>query len=289
MSLHAQVITAVPTPFTPDERLDRDGLEALLWAIRDRGADAVFAAGTTGEFTALDDDERLDVIAAALEVFGPEGTYAHVGAAASLQAERLARRAVEAGAARLAAITPFFLPAPEEAVLRYYERLVAAAGDAAVFAYLFQARTTTPMPPETLGRLAEVGVRGAKISGEDDAAVAAYLAAAPRDFVIISGNDVSFGELVRSGGAGIVSGVSSVFPEPFTALRDALRSGDAEAARAAQAGVERAVSAVKAGSIAHLKAGLEVRGLPAGPARVSCAPVTAEDLRVLRETAEALG
>ncbi|MFC4564837.1 dihydrodipicolinate synthase family protein [Nocardiopsis mangrovi] len=289
MPAHAQVITAAPTPFTADEELDRDGLAALLTAVRDRGADGVFAAGTTGEFTALDDDERLEVLRAALDVFGPEGTYAHVGAASARQAERLTAAAVAAGARRVAAITPHFLPAPADAVVRYYERLVAAADGAEVYAYLFQARSTTAVAPEALRALADAGVRGAKISGESDASVAAYLGHAPEGFTIISGNDVSFGELIRSGGTGVVSGVSSVFPRPFIALRDALRAGDSEAAAAAQPLVERAVAAVKGGSIAHLKAGLRVQGLPAGPVRISGDAVTDADLRVLQETADALG
>ncbi|GLU48221.1 dihydrodipicolinate synthase family protein [Nocardiopsis ansamitocini] len=289
MPTQAQVITAAPTPFTHDERLDREGVQTLLESINARGADAVFAAGTTGEFTALEDEERLDVLTIALEVFGPERTYAHVGAATPRQAEQLTRTITGAGAQRLAAITPFFLPAPIDAVARYYERIVAAAGGAQVFAYLFQLRSTTPVTPDQLQKLADVGVAGVKISGESDASVSAFLAAAPADFTIISGNDIAFAELIHSGGTGVVSGVSSVFPKPFIALRDALRDGDAEAARAAQPQVERAVAAVKGGSIAHLKAGLEVQGLPAGPVRVSCEPVSAHDLQILKDTAHELG
>src|SRR5690606_3548083 len=284
----AQLITALPTPFTADEQLDTDGLTAVATRIRDSGVDGVFAPGTTGEFTALDDDERLTVLRVALEVFGPDRTYAHVGAAAPRQAERLARAAVEAGARKVAAITPFYLPAPEDALLRYFERVVAPADGAHVFAYLFQARSTTPAPPPVLRRLADVRGGCAKPSGESDDSVAAFLAEAPAGFAFFSGNDVSYAELVRSGGTGVVSGVSSVFPEPFTALRDALRAGDAAAAAAAQPLVERAVAAVKAGNIAHLKAGLEVRGLPAGPPRVSCASVSAADLAELRATAAAV-
>lgn len=280
----AQLITALPTPFTADERLDTSGLATLTTWIRDSGVDGVFAAGTTGEFTALDDDERLEVLRVALEVFGPDRTYAHVGAATSRQAERLARAAVAGGARKLAAITPFYLPAPEDAVLRYFERIVAAAGDAHVFAYLFQARSTTPATPPLLRRLADVGVRGVKISGESDATVAAFLAEAPHGFTFFSGNDLSYAELVRSGGTGVVSGVSSVFPKPFIALRDALRTGDAARAASAQPLVERAVAAVKAGNIAHLKAALALQGLPAGPPRVSCESVSDTDLAELRAT-----
>ncbi|MGW8529232.1 dihydrodipicolinate synthase family protein [Nocardiopsis sp. NPDC055824] len=288
MSVHAKVITALPTPFTRDEALAPDAATALFTAVRDRGVDGVFVAGTTGEFTALDDDERTGVIGLALDVFGPERVYAHVGAAAPRQAESLVRAAVGAGATRLAAVTPYFLPAPEDALVRYYERLVAAAGGAEVHAYLFQVRSTTPAAPSVLRRLADAGVRGVKISGESDASVSAYLAAAPAGFDVLSGNDIAFEEFVRAGGLGVVSGVSSVFPRPFVALRDALNSGDTEGVRAAQPLVARAVAAVRSGSIPHLKAGLEVQGLPAGPARVCGDAVSEADLEVLRETAEAL-
>lgn len=288
MPAHAQVITALPTPFTKEEGLDAEGAAALFSAVRDRGADGVFVAGTTGEFTALDDDERIRVIGIALDVFGPSGVYAHVGAAAPRQAENLVRAAVAAGAARLAAITPHFLPAPEDALVRYYERLVAAAGDAEVHAYLFRARSTTEARPQILKRLADAGVRGVKISGESDESVAAYLAAAPDGFSVLSGNDIAFEEFVRAGGQGVVSGVSSVFPAPFVALRDALNNGDDEGVRAAQPLVERAVAAVKSGSIPHLKAGLRVQNLPAGPARVCGDAVSEADLAVLAETAGAL-
>ena len=72
------------------------------------GVPGVFVSGTTGEFTALDDDERAAVLSAALTVFGADAVYAHVGAAAARQAERLTARAVALGARRLAAITPFY-------------------------------------------------------------------------------------------------------------------------------------------------------------------------------------
>lgn len=124
-----QVVTAVPTPFLPD---------------------GAFVAGTAGEFTALEDAERLAVIEAGLGSFGVDRVYAHVGAGDARAAERLTRQAVDLGARNLAAVTPYYFPAPLDAVLGYFERVVAAAGGAEVYAYLFTARTTTTVPPEAL-------------------------------------------------------------------------------------------------------------------------------------------
>jgi 4-hydroxy-tetrahydrodipicolinate synthase len=267
-----RLISAVPVPFLTDGALDEPGLKPLYASLESEGVDGVFVSGTTGEFPALDDAEREVVLTAALAVFGPERVYAHVGAASARQAERLAARAVANGARNLAAITPYYLPAGPRSLVDYYRRLDAVIGDAQLYAYLYRARTTTTVTPAQLAELAAIpSVVGAKISGEPAARVLEYVRAAPSGFAVYSGNDVEFGGVARAGAAGGVSGVSSVFPRPFVALRDALRRGDEAAAAAAQADVERAVEAV-GGNVAHTKAALALRGLPAGPPRVALDP-----------------
>jgi 4-hydroxy-tetrahydrodipicolinate synthase len=283
----ATLISATPVPFLADGALDERGLKPLYASLESAGVDGVFVAGTTGEFPALDDAEREVVLTAALAVFGAERVYAHVGAASVRQAERLTARAVDLGARNLAAITPYYLPAGPRSLVDYYRRLDGAAGGAPLFAYLYPARTTTTVTPEQLAELATIpSLAGAKISGEPTARVLEYVRAAPAGFAIYSGNDREFGAVVRAGAAGGVSGVSSVFPRPFVALRDALRRGDEAGAAAAQADVERAVEAV-GGNVAHMKVALALRGLPSGPPRVALDPPSSEQLeRITRAVAE---
>src|SRR6185312_13345050 len=104
MNKPTTLISAVPVPFAANGDLDVEGQTTLLRHLRDTGIRGVFIAGTTGEFTALDDDERAVVLTAALEVYGVDGVYIHVGAAAARQAERLTAQAVALGARNLAAI-----------------------------------------------------------------------------------------------------------------------------------------------------------------------------------------
>ncbi len=280
-----QLITAIPTPFHDDGSLNLEATKAMIQRVRDAGVDSIFAAGTTGEFAAMSDEERLRVLDVSLEIFPPDAVYFHVGAASPYQAVHLTREAVRRGATRLAAVTPYFQPAPEAGVVDYFRQIVESAGDAKVWAYLFQARTTTVSRPELLPQLAAVGVAGVKLSGESDARVEAFLAAAPEDFVVFSGNDVTFGWLIRHGGHGIVSGVSSVYPEPFVALREAFVAGDEAAAADAEAQIGEVVAAVKAGSLTHLKAGLIARGIAAGPVRSVVEPASAADVAHIADLA----
>jgi 4-hydroxy-tetrahydrodipicolinate synthase len=60
-----------------------------------------------------------------------------------------------------------------------------------------------------------------------------------------------------------------------------LRRCDDDAAAAAEVRIKQAIDAV-GGSIALLKAGLALRGLPAGPTRVALDPPTADRLATLR-------
>jgi 4-hydroxy-tetrahydrodipicolinate synthase len=275
------VITATPTLFTADESLNLPAIRSHLAWLKEKGVDAIFPAGTSGEFPSLTDDERIQILDIALEVFPADCVYIHVGAATARQAEGIVRRAVEHGATRLAAITPFFQPAPEDQVIEYYTRLVQAAGDAEVYAYLFEARTSTVSNSGILPRLIEAGVAGVKLSGEADDSVRGYLDAAPEGFTVLSGNDISFGWLIQHGGHGIISGVSSAYPEPFVGLRDALIAGDDAAIEQWQAKVKEAVAAVRAGSLTHLKSGIASRGFDASPVRTAVAPVSEDDVAAI--------
>jgi 4-hydroxy-tetrahydrodipicolinate synthase len=72
---------------------------------------------------------------------------------------------------------------------------------------------------------------------------------------------------VRAGGAGIVSGLSAAFPEPFTALADAVAVGDSEAEWAAQARADSVLDALE-GTVEGIKAALRTLGHGTGALRM---------------------
>jgi 4-hydroxy-tetrahydrodipicolinate synthase len=253
-----EILSAVPSLFQSDGSPDRTAQRALFDRLEPL-VDGLFVGGTTGEFPALTDAERLDQFTEALTVVGPARLVAHVGAASARQAAGLTRNAVAEGVTRVAAITPYYLPATIVGTLRYYERIVEAAGGAAVYGYLFPDVAGTDIPPMAVRRLADVGLRGIKVSGGASGRVAEYVAAAPTGFLVWSGNDADLPRLARCGARGVVSGVSAVAPQPFVRLRDALRHGRQEIAEASQAEVVRLVSLLGP-SVARLKAGLAALG-----------------------------
>ncbi|GAA4167498.1 dihydrodipicolinate synthase family protein [Gryllotalpicola koreensis] len=280
-----RLIAAPVTVFGDDGELDLGATRTLFGWLRECGVDGLFTPGTTGEFTALEDGERLAVIEAALEEFGPDDVIAHVGGATTRQTLRLARAAQQAGARRLAAITPYYFPAGEEALLEHVKRVTDASAGASVYLYVFPARAGTTVAPEALARLATVpGLVGAKISGLSFAANEAYREAVPTGFDLFSGNDLDLVRLAEAGFAGVVSGVSNVFPELFVKAARAVAAG--RGAEELQPQLDAAVAATGVADIGVLKAGLTRRGLAAGIPRISIDPPTRQQLAALEDTAQ---
>jgi 4-hydroxy-tetrahydrodipicolinate synthase len=260
------VLAAVPTPFTADGSLDHPGARRLLQFLADR-VDGMLIAGTTGEFPALDADERLFLIETALEVADPDRVIAHIGAPDAYHATRLAREAALLGATRIAAITPYYAaPTPAE-VTSYYSRIREAAPLAELYAYIFPERTGLTVGPQQFCELAdEVGLAGAKFSGAAARNVAACAAERPA-LRIFSGDDTDLAATLRAGGAGIISARSSAYPEVFAALSAALATPGAEGAAAARQADVSAIVALGA-SVGLVKEALRLRGFVPMAARM---------------------
>jgi 4-hydroxy-tetrahydrodipicolinate synthase len=255
----AEVLAATPTLFTLVGDLDEAANAALFEHLAGR-VDGVFVAGTTGEFPALHRAERLRLAELALATFGPDRVVVHVGAASTRDAVAFTEAAVGLGARRLAALTPYYLPADTEAVRAHFAAITGAARGAAVYGYLFPDRSGVDVTPADYADVvATTGLAGAKLSGSAADRFAEYRAALPASTQLWSGADTTLASVVRGGGSGIVSGLSAAFPEPFTALADAVAAGDAEAERTAQARADEVLAAL-GGTVEGIKLAVHLRG-----------------------------
>jgi 4-hydroxy-tetrahydrodipicolinate synthase len=256
--------------FGEDRELDLEANRAL-YKLADGQLDGLLVAGTTGEFPALDDAERLTLIELALAQAGPDRVIAHIGAPDAWHAARLARAAVARGATRLAAITPYYLTARPDELIAHYRLIRAAAGSAELYGYIFPERTGLRVPPALFGRLAEAAeLAGVKASGSAAAELAGYVAAAPGR-AIFSGDDANPGATMAAGGAGVISGRSSAYPEVYAAMRAsaplASSASSAASASSAQETLDRIVAL--GASIGRIKYALQVRGIGTGVARMT--------------------
>ena len=93
-----ELLTAIVTPFRADGSVDLDAFRSLAGFLIDNGSDGIVVAGTTGEAPTLTDDERLELVAAAVETVGDRGTVvAGTGTYSTAHSIHLTQRAHELG------------------------------------------------------------------------------------------------------------------------------------------------------------------------------------------------
>jgi 4-hydroxy-tetrahydrodipicolinate synthase len=220
-------LAAIATPFGADGRLDLEAFEAHARWLAESGLDGVFVAGTTGEGVLLEHDEVAQLVERAAGV-GSLRVIAQVGRPSTRATVALAGRALAAGADAVAAYVPWFYPLTQVQLRRHFLALLEAAGDAPAFMYNIPPRTVNDLDPALAGELAGAGFAGMKDSTGDFARHEAYLRAVDGvdGFELYTGSEPLALRSVRAGAAGSISALANCAPELFTALRDALASGD---------------------------------------------------------------
>jgi len=273
----AQIISAVPIPFAVDGELDFAEFESTLKSI-DEHVNGVLVGGTTGEFPALDDDERIELFRRAVAVLGSERVVAHLGHASSRQVIRLAAATVAEGISRFALMSPYFLPTDDEGVVGYYRKLTESFPATTVYAYLFPERTGMDVSVDVLRQVLELpGMVGVKLSGGASTRLPEYAKIVGPHQELYSGDDATLPWVLEQGGTGIVSGVSAAFPGTFSSLARALDAGEATAVAEIQAIIVEIVGLVGP-TIPRLKTALAARTGAPWCSRMAL-PAVSDDLK----------
>lgn len=288
-----QVIAAVPTPFATDGRVDSAGARRLFTSLltpdEGPGLDGLLIAGTTGEFPALLDDERLSLARIALGIAGPERVIVHIGSASAHQAVPMAKAAVAGGVTRVAAITPYYLTVDPARLVDYYRAVTEAVPGTEVFAYFFPECTGYEVGPSVYASIAALpGIVGAKLSGGASLRVAEYEAAAPGTTLLV-GNDSNVAAAVTVGASGSITSLAAAFPGVTRAVARHLDAGTtgSEEGLAAQAALVRAAGLTP--GVGPTKAVLAARGIIGPTTRMPVPLPDADATAVLTRLAAELG
>jgi 4-hydroxy-tetrahydrodipicolinate synthase len=233
-------ITALATPFGAAGEIDLDAWRRLLQAQLDGGTQALVVAGSTGEASALHDVEYDAILRTAVEaVAGRVPVLAGTGLSNTAKTIEQTRRAAALGADAALVVTPPYVRPTQEGLLAHY-RAVADDGALPIVLYNVPGRTGCDLLPETVAALAPhpriVGIKEARSEPER---MEALLALKGRDFAVLGGDDPTACRAMLAGADGVVSVASNVLPRSFRRLCDLARGGDAGAANALDARMQR--------------------------------------------------
>ena len=105
------------------------------------------AFGTTGESPTLSDEEKLELLATALDAVGDRATVvAGTGTYSTAHSVHLTEQAHELGAHAILVVTPYYNKPPPRGIVEHF-RAIAAATDRPVIAYNIPSRVVINIEP----------------------------------------------------------------------------------------------------------------------------------------------
>jgi len=210
---------ALVTPFHDDFSIDFEGLKRLIDFVIDGGVDYLVVLGTTGETVTLTTTEKKQVLKACLEynadripvVYGIGGndTMAVINSIANTDFT---------GITALLSVSPYYNKPTQNGIIAHY-KAIADISPVPVILYNIPGRTMSNITAETTLSLAThsniVGMKEASGNLEQCMQIAAGM---PKDFLLLSGDDLMTKAMYSIGGSGIISVMANALPATFKAL-----------------------------------------------------------------------
>jgi 4-hydroxy-tetrahydrodipicolinate synthase len=282
------VLTAIVTPFADDESVDFDCFQRLARHLVENGSDGIVVAGTTGESPNLTDEERLDLIRAAIEAVGDDATVvAGTGTYSTAHSIHLSERATDLGADALLVVTPYYSKPPQRGIVAHFEA-IARSSDKPIVVYNIPARVVINIEPETISRLAEIETVRAVKQANDDLAQAQHIV--DTGLELYAGDDNLIQPFLELGGVGGVCVHTHVVGPQVAEQVKAMREGEVERARAIDRELQPAYDLLKAApNPIAIKAALNLLGHAVGGHRLPLVPPTDGEVAEVRGCLERLG
>nr|WP_199002590.1 4-hydroxy-tetrahydrodipicolinate synthase [Flavobacterium sp. ASV13] len=211
---------ALVTPFKKDFSVDIEALQRIVNFSIDGGVEYLVVMGTTAENATLTQAEKELVINTVIDTNkGRLPIVLGVGGNNTLQVvEELKTRDFSPFEAILS-VSPYYNKPTQEGIYQHF-KAIAEASPVPVILYNVPGRTSSNMLPSTVIRLANDfdNVVAIKEAAGDVVQAMQLIKNAPKDFLIISGDDMIALPIVLAGGAGVISVIGQGFPKEFSEM-----------------------------------------------------------------------
>ena len=211
---------ALVTPFKADFSIDIEALTRIVNFSIDGGVEYLVVLGTTAENATLSASEKEVVIATVIEankgrlplVLGVGGNNT-MEVVAELQTRDLS--AFDA----ILSVSPYYVKPTQEGIYQHF-KVISEASPKPIILYNVPGRTSSNMLPETVVRLATDfnNIVAIKEASGDIVQGIQLLKNKPKDFLVISGDDMTALSLILAGGSGVISVIGQGFPIAFSEM-----------------------------------------------------------------------
>ena len=211
---------ALVTPFKEDFSIDTEALKKIVNFSIDGGIEYLVVMGTTAENATLSLDEKELVIRTVIEANnGRLPLVLGVGGNNTMEVvEELKTRDLSAFAAILS-VSPYYNKPTQVGIYQHF-KAIAEAAPIPIILYNVPGRTASNMLPTTVIRLAHdfKNIVAIKEAAGDLVQAMQLLKNKPKDFLVISGDDMIALPMVLAGGSGVISVIGQAFPKEFSEM-----------------------------------------------------------------------
>jgi 4-hydroxy-tetrahydrodipicolinate synthase len=211
---------ALVTPFKKDFSVDFEALEKIVNFVIEGGVEYLVVLGTTGEPATLTSEEKELVIQTIVKINNQRlPLVLGVGGNNTAQlVEELKTRDFSAFSAILS-VSPYYNKPTQEGIYQHFSA-IAKASPLPVILYNVPGRTASNMLPSTVIRLANdfSSIIGIKEAAGDIVQAMKIIQHKPKDFLVISGDDMITLPMVLAGGSGVISVIGEGFPKEFSQM-----------------------------------------------------------------------
>ena len=221
------VAPALVTPMHQDRSIDWKALSALINHVSQGGVDYLVVQGTTGESATTTSDEKKKIIETIKEsnayqlpiVYGIGGNDTE---SLLTQIKNTSFDGIDA----ILSVAPYYNKPSSRGVNEHFNA-IADACPVPVILYNIPGRTGINLSPETVLALAEhsniIGIKEASCIIEQCIEIAFNK---PKDFLLISGDDVQAVPIISIGGVGVMSVIANALPNKFSEMIHHTLKGD---------------------------------------------------------------
>ncbi len=281
---------AIVTPFNKDGSIDYKSLNKLVDFIIKGGVEYVVVLGTTGESVTLSKEEKQSVVTHVIEnvnkrvpiVLGLGGNNTQEILSAFKKSSDFNN--IDA----ILSVSPYYNKPNQRGIYQHY-KAIAEASPLPVILYNVPGRTSSNVTADTTIKLATdfkniIAVKEASGNLEQCMKIIKHR---PKDFLVISGDDMLTLPMIAAGADGVISVVANAFPKDFSEMTRQILAGNVKEAQKLHYKLTDIIEQLFAdGNPAGIKAVLEMMKICSPTVRLPLVNVNKATQNALKEMVE---
>jgi 4-hydroxy-tetrahydrodipicolinate synthase len=218
---------AIVTPFTKDGSIDFHALGKLVNFIIKGGVEYIVVLGTTGESVTLSKDEKELVVSFVIETVNKRvPVVLGLGGNNTKEIVTALKKDSFAGIDAILSVSPYYNKPNQRGIYQHY-KAIAEASPLPIILYNVPGRTSSNITADTTIKLANdfkniIAIKEASGNLEQCMKIIKYR---PKDFLVISGDDMLTLPIIASGGDGVISVIANAYPKDFSEMTRQILAG----------------------------------------------------------------